>query len=220
MLFLSRVTRTLIRTFCLIVIFSFTINVVVAQDAILEVDRQYIEPVKLELTAAPGESLSKNINVPVKVTLSDGTEYIEYETVTLSLSNVVAGADLADFLGTTAVNFKPFNPLTSLTYLYCQGSLNGSTGDYTSRVDWHYDGSTAWHDSNSVVTWNANSPWSKYRYYAAAGAPGSNVTVSTAVSFKKGTIFPSYKTHQITWTLQGSGSCSATGTIYNGTPGW
>jgi hypothetical protein len=46
------------------------------------------------------------------------------------------------------------------------------------------------------------------------------VTVATAVSFKKGTVFISYKTHEITWTLQGSGSCSATGAIYDGVPDW
>ena len=218
MLTLPKRARTLIRIICLTLMFSFTLNVVVAQDIPSEANRQYIQPATLELTAAPGETVSKSIDVPVRVTLPDGTEYVEYETVTLSLRNVVMEADLANFLSRTAKS--SFNPLMSTTYVYCQGSLNGSAGDYTSRVNWHYDGSTAWHDSNSVITWNANSPWSNDRYFASAGAPGSNVTVATAVSFKKGTVFISYKTHQITWTLQGSGSCSATGAVYDGVPDW
>jgi hypothetical protein len=66
-------------------LFSFTLNVVVAQEIPSETNRQYIQPAKLELTAAPGETVSKSIDVPVRVTLPDGTEYVEYETVTLSL---------------------------------------------------------------------------------------------------------------------------------------
>jgi len=191
-----------------------------AQDDPSEVDREYLEPVKIELTVAPGKSLSKQISVPVKAILSDGTEYIEYETVALSLTSVIVGTGSTDLTGTININSDLYDSPASLTYLYCQGSLNGSAGNYTSRVDWHYDGTTAWHDSNSVVTWTANSPWSNYRYYAAAGAPGSNVTVGTAVAFKKGSVFPDYKTHQITWTLQGSGNCSAIGNIYDGVPDW
>jgi len=215
-----RIIHTLMRLFCLTLVFTLFTGVVMAQDDPSEVDREYLEPVKIELTVAPGKSLSKQISVPVKAILSDGTEYIEYETVALSLTSVIVGTGSTDLTGTININSDLYDSPASLTYLYCQGSLNGSAGNYTSRVDWHYDGTTAWHDSNSVVTWTANSPWSNYRYYAAAGAPGSNVTVGTAVAFKKGSVFPDYKTHQITWTLQGSGNCSAIGNIYDGVPDW
>ncbi len=167
--------------------------------------------VDISLNAKPGESVSQAVNVPVTYVLTDGTKRAGYEVVTFSLNNSVDSVTGAQYRGGMLAK-----PAATLTYVTCSGDLNGSAGNYTGKVWWHYDGTMAWHDSNNYVTWTANWPWqttgSYYGHPTYPTGPLSSWLVSTAVFFNYLWIT---RTHQIDFTINGNGSCSAVGFIYD-----
>jgi len=171
---------------------------------------EYLEPIKLKLKASVGETVSQAIDVPVKITESDGTIHYGYETITFVLTNSIRGNNIA--------SKSSFASLFSMTYLRCSGNLNAGNRAYTSFIDWHYNGTSAWHDENGDTTHTASSPWiatttSQHANYPYG--PVSSILTWNIGYYRNPSAGPSADdaSHKVTWIAEKTGECEATGTI-------
>jgi hypothetical protein len=164
-------------------------------------------PALFELTAARGQTVKQNVDMPVTYVLKNGTRQQGYETTTVTLVNSINPAK------------SLVGPLTVITWATCSANMNSSHGYYTGAVDWHYDGTSAWHDRNYPRTWVAVSPYVKDVYFGSPSSPtgpGASHYITTSASFKwvitQWTIV--YEYHDLYFTVYGNGSCTAGGGIH------
>lgn len=177
---------------------------------------EYLEPIRIELRASPDVTVSKTINVPVKFTEVDGTVRYDYRQVAFELSNTRIEPDAQD--EARSLSLPGSGVSSTITYLRCSGVLNESSRAYTSFVDWHYDGSNAWHDVNGNLNHSASSPWIKngtYEYANYARGPSSSIYTWNTGYFRNPSAGPSADeaSHQVSWFLEGNGDCVANGYI-------
>lgn len=171
---------------------------------------EYLEPIELKLSASIGETASQVIDVPVKITESDGTIHYGYETITFVLSNYIRG---------DATKSRSFLvPSLSMTYLRCSGNLNAGNRAYTSYLDWHYNGTSVWHDANGHTNHTASSPWftnGTYQHTNYSYGPVSSIATFNIGYFKNPSAGPSIDdaSHGVSWLAERGGECEATGTI-------
>ena len=146
-----------------------------------------------ELTAAPGETVRREIRVPVRFHYSDGTSEEGYEVARFALTNetMPSGA----------------------TYVLCSGSLNQVGRHLTSQIGWQWDNVLVANINTQITCFQAD--WPYYAWYSrvedSAGAPGW----ARATGFfqpKIGAV--SWRVHDIHWTLpHDSSNCTAQGFI-------
>jgi hypothetical protein len=174
------------------------------------VEVEYLKPVAIDLKANPGQTVSRSISVPTQITLPDGTTRLSQETITFTLINSVQSTNADMQLGR--------NILATTTYLRCSGVLNASSRAYTSFVDWHYNGTYAWHDDNGHLNHSASSPWQTNGYnnhLDYAYGPLTSIPTYTVGYFKNPSAGSSVDdaSHQVIWILEKTGECKSTGYI-------
>lgn len=177
---------------------------------------EYLQPVEIELRASPGETVSQSIDVPVKVTRVDGSVYYETSPVTFEITNTRIEPTTQGEIPSSLLLRLPAR--TTITYLRCSGVLNQSSRAYTSFVDWHYDGSSLWHDANGNLNHSASSPWvtnGTYEYANYPYGPLSSTSTWNTGYFKNSSAGPSTDeaSHSVHWVLERNGDCTATGFI-------
>jgi len=186
-----------------------------AQERALSEDLQgrqveYLEPIKLKLNAGIGETVSQVTEVSVKITEPDGTIHYGHEIVTFVLTNSVRG---------NVIESRPsLASLFSMTYLRCSGNLNAGNRAYTSYLDWHYNGTSAWHDANGHTTHTASTPWFTNGTYERANysyGPVSSIITFNIGYFRNPSAGSSTDdaSHSVSWVAERTGECEATGTI-------
>lgn len=165
-----------------------------------------------EITVAPGETVSREVRVPIKIHRSDGSTELSHEIATFTLENVY------EIQATSSFNkVGLLQPLVATTYVTCYGTLNQGGRNYTVKTDWHYNGTTATHDASIDTTFTAVWPYSTGTHHAPAsglsGGPGAPLITATLAPFYAGWPFQN-KSHVIDWTLpHNSSSCTASGRI-------
>lgn len=195
----------------LLVVMSFiSVSLVMAQERPVDLhdgQTEYLEKIELDLKVEPGETASKRIHVPVKVTESDGTIYYDYEVVTFILSNSLP--DLTYRSRTAAM------PTASKTTVQCSGVLNAGSRAYTSFVLWSYNGSSVWHEENGHLNHSASSPWQTngvYNHINYPWGPASSIATYNIGYFINSST-GQQAAHRVIWILENDGTCAATGNI-------
>lgn len=173
------------------------------------VPKEYLESVDLELEAAPSETVSQKVSVPVQIVQEDGTEYLEYETITFTLTNSSGISELSE---STQMASEFLN--STWTYATCSGWLSDSYKGYRSALKFRYNGSIAEYNGTSPESHWQNSPWIwLWRTTdTPQGSGTSHFTIVDSGFFNVENTVPTDR-HKFNWTFNGNGNCSATGQI-------
>jgi hypothetical protein len=202
-----------------VIIFIFLLSLAISATSVhaesmsgQEIPEKQFPLVKIGLRARPGETLSKSIDVPVKVITPEGKTLLVYEKVVFTITNSIHKPE------TPATKISDTPLALTTTYLTCSGNLSVSNRFYTSYVDWHYNGASVWHDENGHTTFAAVSPWEKnetYEYTNYPYGPLDSIMTWNTGYFKNPSAGSSSNdaSHQVVWVLENDGTCDATGYI-------